>query len=147
MWGQEVSQLRLYIAAIRRNIKNTFNEGVGILNLYKGLWQDWVQAASYVDSDVIFVDIPSDGSVREILIIVTGHYQSDERGEHHRPLTDVISEIGCEILKSRMVLSVVRRKTVSILGQSIIFPKNIRQSYPDGELVGEGVVRVHRYGL
>jgi hypothetical protein len=81
---------------------------------------------------VIFADIPSDGGVREILIVVTRHYQSDERCEYHRPLTNVIPEIGREILESRMVLSVVRRKTVSILGQSIIFPKNIRQSYPDG---------------
>ena len=96
---------------------------------------------------MIFADIPSDGGVREILIVVTGHYQSDERCEHHWPLTDVIPEVGREILKSRMVFSVIHRKTVGKLGLAVIFPKNIGQRYPDSELVGNGIIRVHGYGL
>jgi len=146
-WGEEVSQLRLDIAAIRGNIKNAFNEGIGILNLYKGLRQDWVQASSYVDSHVIFTDIPADGGVCKILIVVTRRHQSDERCKHQRPLTYVIPEIGREILKSRMVFSVVRRKTVGELRRAVIFPENIWQRYPYSELVGEGVIRVHGYGL
>ena len=31
--------------------------------------------------------------------------------------------------------------------QAVITPKNIRQRYPNSELVGEGVIRVHSYGL
>ena len=76
----------------------------------------------------------------EVLIVVAGNDNFEERSDHCGTLAEIVSKIDPEVLESWMVLSVVNRELV--WPGAAVIRGDIGQTDAQGQAVGEGVIHV-----
>src|SRR5690348_989192 len=96
---EEVTELELDVAAIRRNAQNAFDKCVRILSLNVCLGNQWVEPASKVCANVKLPLVASRSGVSKICVGVAGNDDSEKRCQDYTTLGQVVADIGCEILK------------------------------------------------
>jgi hypothetical protein len=137
--------LSLNDALVRPNAQNTLDYRVGITCLNVSLTQNWVETAAHIGAQLVLALIAPNGGMCEVLIVVTWNARSEKRSERDITIGQIISDVECEILKGRVVLSIVHWQLMRFA--SVKSGRHIWKSYFDSKVIGERVIALQDYGV
>src|SRR5207247_8903183 len=121
----KVTERSFNVATVRRNTQDALDKRVPIASLQKSFGQNRVQATTEIHSHMIFALISSNGGVCEVCITMARKNHGKKGSQNYGALEEMVSKVDCEVLKSRVVGSVINPGVVWIW--AVIFRDDIGQ--------------------